>query len=96
MLLCTTSFYSNEEISIKEKMICGAIPMSYDDVLKMDLSQDTTILGFADDEMVCTAEDKEILDSRVNEVIAGVKNWLERRSLKIANIKTEALAINNK
>ena len=48
----------------------------YDDFLPMDLPAVTSIIGFADDALVvCTGEDVEILELRINESLWRAKRW---------------------
>ena len=66
----------------------------YNDFLRMDLPAGTSIIGFADDELVvCAADDVRILELRINDSLWRAKRWLDNRCLKMAPEKTEALLV---
>ena len=69
----------------------------YDDFLRMDLPAGTSIIGFADDALVvCAADDVGILELPINESLRRAKRWLDRRGLKMAPEKTEALLVTDR
>ena len=56
----------------------------YDDFLRLELSTGTSIIGFADDALVCAAEDVGILELRINESLWQAKHWFNSRGLEMA------------
>ena len=54
------------------------------------------IIGFADDALVCDADDVRILELRINESLWRAKRWLDSRCLKMAPEKTEALLVTDR
>ena len=70
--------YEGDKWSLKEEMTCGAAQGSrvcllvwnvmYDGFLRKDLPAGTSIIGFADDALVvCAADDRRILELRIND-----------------------------
>ena len=69
----------------------------YDDFLRMDLPSGTSIIGFADEALVvCAADNIGILELRINDSPWRAKRWLDRRGLKMAPEKTEALLVTDR
>ena len=99
--------YEGDKWSLRKEMTCGAPQWSpvgplvwnvmYDDFLRMDLPDGTSIIGFADDALVvCAADDFRILEMRINESLWQAKRWLDSRCLKMAPEKTEALLVTDR
>ena len=99
--------YDGDKWSLKEEMTCDAPQGSrvgplvwkvmYDDFLRMDLPTGTSIVGFAVDALVlCDADDVGILELRINESLWRAKRWLDRRGLKMAAEKTDALLVTDR
>ena len=99
--------YEGDKWSLKEEMTCGAPQGSrvgplvwkvmYDDFLRMDLPDGTSIIGFADDSLVVSAaDDVKILELRINDSLWRAKRWLDSRCLKMAPEKTEALLVTDR
>ena len=99
--------YEGDKWPLKKEMTCGASQGSfvgslvwnvmYDDLLRMDLPAGTSIIGFADDALVvCAADEVRILALRINECLWRAKLWLDKRFLKMAPEKTEALLVTDR
>ena len=98
--------YESDKWSLKEDMTFGAPQGSwvgtlvwnmYEGFLRLELPAGTSILSFADDVLVvCAAEDVRILELRINESLWQAKHWLDRRGLKMAPEKTEALLVTDR
>ena len=99
--------YEGDKCSLKEEMKFGAPQGSrvgplvwnvmYGDFLRMDLPDRTSIIGFADDELVvCAADIVGILQLGINDSMWRAKRWLDSRCLKMASEKTEALLITDR
>ena len=68
----------------------------YDDFLRMDLPAGTSVISFADDALVCAADDIRILELRINKSLWRAKRWLASSGLKMAPEKTEASLITDR
>ena len=68
----------------------------YEDFLRLDLPAGTSIIDFANDALVCAAEDVRILEVRINESLWQAKRLLDSRGLKMAPEKTEVLLVTNR
>ena len=68
----------------------------YDDFLRLELPDETSIICCADDPLVCAAEDVRILELRIDESLWWTKRWLDSRSLKMASEKTKALLVTDR
>ncbi|CAH2019009.1 unnamed protein product [Acanthoscelides obtectus] len=99
--------YDTETWSMCEQMTCGAPQGSrigpllwnvmYDDFLRMELPEDTSIVGFADDAiMVSAAASVEVLGIKVNDSLSRAKRWMECRGLQMVLDKTEALLVTDR
>ena len=56
----------------------------------------TSIIGSADDALVCAADDVGILELRINDTLWRARRWLDSRCLKMAPEKTKALLVTDK
>ncbi|KAH8342698.1 hypothetical protein KR059_003696, partial [Drosophila kikkawai] len=66
--------------------------ISYDEIFHLDIPEDTTIVGYADDIVaVITARNTEYAQRKLTQVMIRVKRWLNSHDLKLADEKTELL-----
>ena len=75
--------YEGDKWSLKEEMTCGVPQGSqvgplvcnvmHDDFLRMELPAGTSIIGFADDALVCAADNVGILELRINDTLWRAK-----------------------
>ena len=64
--------------------------------VRWDLPAVTSIIGFADDALVCAADDVRILELRINESVWRAKCWLDSWCLKMIPEKTEPLLVTDR
>ncbi|KAL7723971.1 hypothetical protein ACLKA6_017962 [Drosophila palustris] len=68
--------------------------IAYDEVLRIDMPDDTFLVGYADDiAAVITARNTDYAQRKLTQVMIRVNNWLDSRGLKLATEKTELLLI---
>lgn len=66
----------------------------YDDIFRIDMPDDTFLVGFADDvAAVITARNTIEAQRKVNQVMIRVQLWMTSQGLKLATEKTEILLI---
>lgn len=66
----------------------------YDDLLRLDLPEETKLIGFADDIiMMVTARNEDILMNVTNTGLARVSSWMSEHRLQLAPQKTEAVIL---
>ena len=96
-----------DNIWIEENVTCGVPQGSrlgpflwnvlYDDILNINLPNNTQLIGYADDTLIISHSDNiKVLELRVNEALFRVKRWLDRRRLQMAAQKTEAVLITDR
>lgn len=69
----------------------------YDGILRLELPEKTTIVGFADDiAIVVTAKHIHEIEAAINAAVAKIKNWLVANELQLADHKTEAVLISSR
>lgn len=69
----------------------------YNELLEMQLPEGVAMIGFADDvAMVVTAINEQFLMTAANTGLQLVTNWMERKQLKLAPEKTEAVLLTTK
>lgn len=92
---------------IKFKMTCGAPQGSkigpllwnvmYESFLLLKMSDNVSIVGFADDAIVVdTTESAKLLEITVNDSLERTRKWMAASGLRIAVKKTETLLITDK
>lgn len=68
--------------------------ISYDGILRMEMPDDTFLVGYADDiAAVITARDTEDAKRRLNQVMRRVHKWMEDHGLSLAMEKTEIVLL---
>ena len=68
--------------------------VQYDGILRLELPQEVETIGYADDlALVVTAKGKIELETKANEAIHLVTEWIEDRGLSVAPQKTEAVLL---
>lgn len=71
--------------------------LMYDDLLRLDLPEGTTIIGFADDVgIVVEARNTKLLELRTNDALRKVGGWLTANGLEAAAHKTECVLLTRK
>ena len=66
----------------------------YDDLLRMELPRDVTLIGFADDiAMVVVDKIEEGVMEKANMGILMISNWMDKNCLRLAPEKTEAVLL---
>lgn len=66
--------------------------LSYDDILGIEMPEDTYLVGYADDIVsVISARDIEDARRKVNQVMIRTQIWLEDHGLELARNKTEVI-----
>ncbi|XP_041451109.1 uncharacterized protein LOC121404806 [Drosophila obscura] len=69
----------------------------YDGVLRLNLPEGTTIVGFADDAAIAVvAKDLVATEAAANEAIRAVETWLDLAGLQLAAHKTEAVLFSSR
>lgn len=69
----------------------------YDEVLRLNLTEGVTAIGFADDlALVVLGEDEEELMHRADESLRCIDNWMRDHHLELAPQKTEAVILKGK
>lgn len=69
----------------------------YDDLFRLNLPEEVTLIGFADDvAMVVVAKTEEKLMVRANSALGMVSAWMKGRHLELAPNKTEAVLLTRK
>lgn len=92
---------------VEEDMTCGVPQGSrlgpflwnvmFDGLLRLDLPEDSRLIGYADDTLiVCHSDSVPLLEMKVNETLFRVKRWLDRKHLEMALEKTEAVLVTDK
>lgn len=68
--------------------------ISYDSILRMEMPQDTFLVGYADDiAAVISARDTEEAERKLKQVMIRVKTWMDSHGLSLATQKTELLLL---
>lgn len=68
--------------------------ISYDDILNIEMPQDTFLVGYADDiAAVIKARDTEEAKRKLRQVVIRTRSWLDTRGLQLAMHKTEILIL---
>lgn len=68
--------------------------ISYDEILKIDMPENTFLVGYADDiAAVIQARNTEDAQRRLRQVMIRTKTWLESRGLQLAMHKTELVLL---
>lgn len=68
--------------------------VSYDDILRIAMPQDTFLVGYADDiAAVIQVRNTEDAQRRLRQVMIRTKSWLDSRGLELATHKTELLLL---
>ena len=90
---------------VKHYEIAGGVPQGsvlgptlwnamYDGVLKLELPDKATIVGYADDIALVVVDKRlDILEAKCNDAAARVQRWLNNAGLELAVQKTEAVLI---
>lgn len=69
----------------------------YNNLLEIVMPQDVRLIGFADDvALMVTAASEDLLMSRANTALQRISRWMERRKLRLAPEKTEAVLLTKK
>lgn len=69
----------------------------YDELMELEMAENTDIVGFADDiAVVATASKTEQLEIEVNDSLDRIHRWLKMKNLQLAVHKTEAVLITDK
>lgn len=69
----------------------------YDKLFDLDMPEDVTLVGFADDvAMVVKARNETLLMDKANTSLLRVSKWMKRRNLMLAPEKTEAVLLTKK
>lgn len=69
----------------------------YDDLFKINLPQETHLIGFADDvALIVSAKTEEALMENANTALRDVSNWMGTRHLYLAPEKSEAVLLTRK
>lgn len=64
----------------------------YDDVLKIEVPEETNLIAYADDLAVIVADStREGMQQKANETIRTIERWMRGTELKLAPEKTEVL-----
>lgn len=68
--------------------------ISYDGILQMEMPENTSLIGYADDIVaVIIARNTEEAQRRLNQVMIRVKSWLDTHGLSLATEKTEIVLL---
>ncbi|KRG07881.1 uncharacterized protein Dmoj_GI25861, partial [Drosophila mojavensis] len=71
--------------------------ISYDDILRLEMPEDTFLIGYADDiAEVITARNTVEAQKRLTQVMIRTQTWLNSRGLELATHKTELLLFTRK
>lgn len=71
--------------------------LMYDDLLRLETTEGTTIIGFADDVgIVVEASTTTLLEVRMNDSLTKVEEWLTANGLEAAAHKTECVLLTRK
>lgn len=71
--------------------------VSYDEILCIDMPDDTYLVGYADDiAAIITARDTTEAQRKLNQVMLRTQAWLDSHGLKLATEKTELLLLTRK
>lgn len=69
----------------------------YNDVLELDIPEEASIIGFADDiAIVVCARFLDEVEMYANDTIRIIKSWLAEKGLKLADHKTEAVLVSGR
>lgn len=97
----------SDTLRVEEEMTCGVPQGSklgpflwntmYDELLNIDLPQDTLLIGYADDTLIISHSDNvDPLERHLNEALSRINRWLDKRRLQMAVEKTEAVLVTDK
>ncbi|KAH8349028.1 hypothetical protein KR084_012541, partial [Drosophila pseudotakahashii] len=68
--------------------------ISYDEILRIEMPKDTTLVGYADDIVaVISARSPENVLRKLNQVMLRVKGWTDNNGFLLATEKTELLLV---
>lgn len=68
--------------------------ISYDEILRIEMPQDTFLVGYADDiAAVISARDSEEAKRKLRQVMIRTETWLDSHGLQLATQKTEVLLL---
>lgn len=68
--------------------------ISYIDILRMEIPQETFLVGYADDiAAVTSARDIEEAEGKLRQVVIRTHTWLDSHELNLAAQKTERLRV---
>lgn len=71
--------------------------ISYDDILKIEMPEDTFLVGYADDiAAVISARDTDEARRKLRQVMIRTKTWLDTHGLQLALQKTEIVVLTRK
>lgn len=68
--------------------------VSYDDILRIEMPQETFLVGYADDiAAVISARDTEEAERKLRQIMIRTQTWLDAHGLSLATQKTELLLL---
>jgi hypothetical protein len=102
-IIATDALGSTEKIKVNSGVPQGSIlgptlwNLLYDEVFKIKLGDNTELIGFADDlALMVKARTEEAVMEETNAALSSIKDWMEKRRLRLAPEKTEAILLSGK